>query len=127
VHGSSVPMGPQTFGIAADAPQSVQIAVIETPAPAPARFELSPNVPNPFNPSTVIRFQLAGETSVTMAVYDLRGREVRVLVQGTLGPGWHEAIWDGRDDQGHRAASGVYRCVLRAGSIRLSQPMVLLK
>jgi subtilisin family serine protease len=127
VHGSSVPMGPQTFGVAADAPPSVQVAVYETPAPSPSGFELAPNVPNPFNPSTVIRFQVAGEGSVKVAVYDLRGAEVRVLVQGALGPGRHEVVWDGRDQSGHRVASGVYRCALLSGSVRLSQPMVLLK
>jgi flagellar hook capping protein FlgD len=127
VHGSSVPMGPQTFGVAADVPPSVQVTVDETPAPPPSGFELAPNVPNPFNPSTVIRFQVAGESSVKVAVYDLRGAEVRVLVQKALGPGWHEVVWDGRDQGGHRVASGVYRCALLSGSVRLSQPMVLLK
>ena len=75
----------------------------------------------------MIRFQLAGEGSVKVAVYDLRGAEVRVLVQGALGRGWHEVVWDGRDQDGHRVASGVYRCALLSGSVRLSQPMVLLK
>jgi hypothetical protein len=50
VHGSSVPMGPQTFGVAADSPASVQVAVYETPAPPPSGFELAPNVPTPSIP-----------------------------------------------------------------------------
>jgi subtilisin family serine protease len=125
--GSDVPTGPQAFGVAADAPSGVTTAVgVEHPAPL-ASNHLAPNVPNPFNPSTRIRFRLAADGPVRVVVFDLRGAQVRELVARDLHAGWHAALWDGRDDRGRQVASGVYRCVLLAGRESLSQPMVLLK
>ena len=68
-------------------------------------------VPNPFNPHTTIRYELAGPTTVTLRVYDLQGRLVRELVNETARAGGHFAAnWDGRDDRGRMAAAGVYLC-----------------
>jgi len=54
---------------------------------APRRFALYPNVPNPFNPTTTISYELVREEFVTLAVYDVGGRLVRTLVSGRVGPG----------------------------------------
>ena len=73
-------------------------------------------VPNPFNPSTQISFRLreAGRTSV--AVYDTRGRRVRVLHDGPLAADAHVLRWDGRDDAGGALASGHYFVRIASGS-----------
>jgi hypothetical protein len=77
-------------------------------ATAPPRFALHSNVPNPFNPTTTIRFELATAGPARLVVYDVGGRRVRTLVEAGLGAGPHEAIWDGRDAAGHAVASGLY-------------------
>ena len=69
---------------------------------------LFPCVPNPFNPRTVIAFDLAREGPVRAAVYAVDGRLVRVLADGPRGSGRHELAWEGDDDTGRRQASGVY-------------------
>ena len=66
------------------------------------------NYPNPFKDVTTIRFSLAKRSRVALAVYDLAGRRVRSLEAGDMPAGLHELRWDGTNDQGRRAASGVY-------------------
>jgi hypothetical protein len=80
--------------------------------------------PNPFNPRTTIRFDLPTAVQVRLAIYDLAGRLVRVLVEGEVAVGSHEAVWDGRDASGRSAPSGSYLARLVAGGkvegVRLS-------
>jgi len=67
--------------------------------------------PNPFNPTTTIEFTLARPSEVTMAVYDVAGRRIRLLMDGRLlGKGRHIITWDGRNESGSLVASGVYFC-----------------
>ncbi len=73
---------------------------------------LSQNTPNPFNPSTTVRFVVPESGLAHLAIYDLNGRLVRTLVDGTVYTGPHTAVWDGRDALGHEVASGVYLCRL---------------
>lgn len=88
---------------------------------------LAQNVPNPFNPSTTIRFALAAPEHTRLAVYDTNGGLVRTLVDGTRGEGDHAVQWDGRDGRGKQVSSGVYFYRLTAGSVVESKKMVLLK
>lgn len=74
----------------------------------PTSFALRQNFPNPFNPTTRIRFELPDPGHVALAVYDVTGRKVRVLVDEYRNPGEHEVLWNGRDDSGMPAASGIY-------------------
>jgi M6 family metalloprotease-like protein len=97
---------------------------VETPA---AGFALEPCVPNPFNPSTAIRFVLPQRSNINLTVYDVTGRVVRTLAAETLPAGRHERVWDGRDNGGALAGSGVYICRLEAGSRRASVKVLLLK
>lgn len=95
-------------------------------APALA-FRLHAAVPNPFNPSTQIAFDLPEPAPVYLAVYDLRGALVRLLVAAPLAAGRQVAVWDGRDDAGRGVASGVYFVRLDAGARRAQQKALLLK
>ena len=72
------------------------------------RTQLLPNAPNPFNPRTEARFELAREGPVTLEVLDARGRRAALLLRQPLAAGLHTAVWDGRDDRGAPLASGAY-------------------
>ncbi|MDH3198005.1 MAG: T9SS type A sorting domain-containing protein [Candidatus Krumholzibacteria bacterium] len=97
----------------------------DTPAPESAR--LYQNVPNPFNPTTTIRYELDAPGAVRLEVFDVSGRLVRTLAGGTRGAGPHDATWNGTDDAGRAVASGVYYYRLTAGATTTTKRMVLLK
>lgn len=82
-------------------------AILEA-AVVPASLHMVQNQPNPFNPDTTISFELPRPGVASLAVYDLRGQLVKSLWDGALAAGHHEVEWDGRDEQGDAAASGVY-------------------
>lgn len=88
--------------------------VAENPVVVPEQFTLYQNSPNPFNPETVIHFALPQSAQVELQLYDLTGRQIRVLLAETLPAGWHRARWNGRDHAGQPLPSGVYFYVLRA-------------
>jgi len=92
-----------------------------------ARGTLAQNHPNPFNPSTAIRFELSREADVTLAVYDVSGAEVTRIAEGRYPAGSHEVRWNGVDARGNRAASGVYFYRLLSENTDLTRKMVLLK
>jgi hypothetical protein len=101
----------------------------------PKAFALHQNYPNPFNPSTSIvidippgrggRDENGVRTRVT--IYNVRGERVRVLVDGARAPGRYTLHWDGRDDGGRRASSGLYLYRMEAGDFVSVRKMVLLK
>ncbi len=92
-----------------------------------ASIELSQNAPNPFNPSTTIRFSLPASEHVGLAIYSASGALVRMLVDETRDRGAHDVTWDGRDSAGSPVGSGVYFYRLTAGKFSDSRKMVLLK
>jgi hypothetical protein len=97
----------------------------ETPG---ARTMILGSYPNPFNPTTTIRFSLAKRTKVTIAVYDIAGRLVkRLLVDEMKEAGDHMAFWDGRNEAGSRAASGVYFCMMRTAEGTSGSKLILLR
>jgi hypothetical protein len=99
-----------------------------TPVPGLAsRTVLRQNAPNPFNPSTTIRFTLADAGVTELQVFNVRGQNVRRLVAGSLEAGDHSVVWDGRDDGGLAVPSGIYFYKLTSGSFEGLQRMVLLK
>ncbi|MBU0741596.1 T9SS type A sorting domain-containing protein [bacterium] len=98
--------------------------------PKPSRLTLQPNHPNPFNPSTEVKLYIpgdAGEVDLRVDVYDMAGRRVRSLHQGTVSPGWHSVTWEGRDDRGQPQASGVYFLRARTGGADATVKMSLVK
>jgi len=90
-------------------------AVTEEQVGLPGRFTLEQNYPNPFNSSTVIRFVLPTREDAELTIFNLTGQQVATLVSGERQAGAYTIRWDGRDDDGHELASGVYLYRLRAG------------
>jgi hypothetical protein len=88
---------------------------------------LEQNMPNPFNPSTKIRYTLADAGRVSLRVYDERGRMVRELLAAVRPAGAHELVWDATDDRGRRVSSGAYFYVLRAGDDERIRKMTVVK
>ncbi|RJR27428.1 MAG: T9SS C-terminal target domain-containing protein [Candidatus Latescibacterota bacterium] len=99
---------------------------VETPE-AVRVTRLHQNVPNPFNPSTDIRFDLKERGVVSLRVYDASGRLIRELAGGERAAGRYVETWDGRDDAGRSVASGVYFCRLETGSHTSAKKMLLLR
>ncbi len=95
--------------------------------PAPPQSALLPVSPNPFRNVSVIWFELAQTENVTLEIFDLLGRRVRLLRDGRLPAGVYSALWNGFDEQGNPSASGVYFAVLRAGTNLHKQKLLLLR
>ena len=95
---------------------------------APAVSALHPNVPNPFNPTTMIAFDLARTGHVRLDVFDVAGRSVRVLVDGEMLAGrGHRVSWNGLDTNGERVSTGLYFYRLVAGDLTATRKMIVLK
>ena len=88
---------------------------------------LHQNYPNPFNPQTIIAFDLPKTMHVELAVYDVLGRRVALLLNRELPPGLHSVEWGGTDDSGDKVASGVYFYRLTADGTSETRKMVHLK
>jgi hypothetical protein len=85
------------------------------------------NVPNPFNPTTTIRFDLAAEAHVELRIYDVAGRLVRTLANQPMGRNLNAIVWDGLDLAGLPVPSGVYFYRLKAGDFTDTRKMVVLR
>ena len=125
---ASVPAGTNAFSDPTGTPDSwYRLAVVDSSAAssgftagvqpanptdglplAPARFALHAGVPNPFNPSTQLRFDLPVDGELQLVIFDARGQRVRVLAAGSRPAGSYTARWDGRDDLGRSVGSGIY-------------------
>jgi hypothetical protein len=106
---------------------STTVTAVNSPAGASRMATLYRPVPNPFNPVTTFRFELAQSVEVSFSIYDTSGRLVRKLVAGVRPRGMHDVDWDGTDDRGVPMASGLYFATLRVQSDRLTTKVVLLK
>ena len=94
----------------------------EEVAEIPADFALEANYPNPFKPSTALRYALPRKVAVRLVVYDALGRRVRMLIDGVQGPGWHEVVFEADN-----LPSGVYVYRLQADAFAETYPMLLVK
>jgi hypothetical protein len=96
--------------------------------PAPDRYALGHGFPNPFNPSTTVKYQIpppGGE--VVIRIYDVAGRLVRTLVSDRQRPGYYDVQWTGVNDRGAPVASGIYFLQMKAPGFVESRKLVLLK
>ena len=92
----------------------------------PGALTLRQNCPNPFNPATMIAFDLPASAAVTLEVFDMSGHRVASLLDAVVGAGHHEVAWRGEDAGGQAVASGLYIARLRAGGeVRQVRMMVL--
>jgi hypothetical protein len=113
-------------GVLSDSPTESPLAT-RGAASLPATYRLAEPTPNPFNPSTSLVVELPAEGPVELAIVDATGRRVRTIADQTFAAGRHVLAWDGRDEQGRSAASGIYFAELRAGEFRAERRLVLLK
>jgi len=95
--------------------------------PVPTDYSLDQNLPNPFNPSTTIKYQLPNSGDVSMVIYNLLGQQVRQLLKETMDAGFHSVVWDGKNELGKQVASGVYIYRLQSGDFSTAKRMMLLK
>jgi hypothetical protein len=93
----------------------------------PVEYQLAQNFPNPFNPSTTIRYALSKRSRVTLEIFNLLGEKVRTLVNTEQPTGFYVATWDGTTDTGISAASGVFLYRLTAGEFRATKKLMLLR
>ncbi|MBD3334342.1 MAG: M6 family metalloprotease domain-containing protein [Candidatus Eisenbacteria bacterium] len=118
----------------AEQSQRIYLETVRSPAEAAEarrgairEAALLPNLPNPFRRATQVRFRLARRAPVEIAVYDARGRRVRMLESGLLQAGTHSRIWDGRDHRGRSVASGVYFLRLGVGGRHDSRTVTVVR
>jgi len=98
----------------------------------PETFGLEQNFPNPFNPTTTIKFQIpTGKGSenirTIISIYDVLGRLVRTLVDENLSPGFYSRHWDGLNNNGEKISSGVYFYTFTAGDFSKTKGMLMIK
>jgi hypothetical protein len=98
-----------------------------TGADIPVATALGRSYPNPFNPATMISFDLAAKGQVSIRIYNVAGQLVRTLVDGERGAGRYSETWDGKNDAGSSLGSGVYFLKMKAGSFESSRKLVLLR
>ncbi len=108
---------------------SVILDVHENPVGGlpPAKFELYQNFPNPFNPTTNIRFGIPSASLIRLRIYNLLGQQVKTLVHGYRGAGKWDVTWDGTNDAGKLVSSGVYLYRLEAGTYTNTKKLLLMK
>lgn len=93
----------------------------------PLTTELHANYPNPFNPTTTIRYDLGRDSHVSLLVHDLLGRQVRTLANKNLKAGQHSVVWDSRDDNGRQVSAGVYFVTLQTDEFKSTRKILLVK
>ncbi len=103
------------------------VGIINISYEVPAKFELTQNYPNPFNPTTKFKFSLPKESDVTIVVYDIMGRVVKVLVKDKYIAGKYEVDWNGTNSMDNQIASGVYFYKIVAGGYTDVKKMIMLK
>jgi len=111
------------FGIGCDS----LILTVNNVANIPIKYALDYNYPNPFNPTTSIRYDLPEDAFVSITVYDLLGRQIIILVNTDMTAGYRSVLWNGTDTYGNPVSSGMYIYQIQAGSFVQSKKMVLLK
>ncbi len=133
---ANVPTGTYTYYVTAiysdqfesDPSNSVTLDHTDAPTPlVPVATALMGNYPNPFNPTTEIRFALSEPGNVRIDVYNVKGEKVRTLVNGMMDATYHTVTWNGNDDHNRTAGSGIYFYRMRAGKFTSTKKMILMK
>jgi hypothetical protein len=108
-----------------DCPEAPPSGVISGMQLARPTLRLASSSPSGF--PTSFRFELAAAAPARLTIYDAMGRLVRELLRDEVGPGGHDVVWDGRDDQGRAVSSGAYFCRLHAGDLQITVRALLVR
>ncbi len=116
-------------GMESEPSEIVEILLVETDdIILPKITKLEQNFPNPFNPETKVRFQLAENSqNIELAVFNIRGQKVKTLKKGKMAAGNYEVTWQGKDQFGKKVASGIYFYRLQSEEVTKIRKMLLLK
>lgn len=125
--GSIVEAGVDDFEVLANFGTGTAVEATGRESGIPSRFALGLASPNPFNPKTAIAYDLPHASAVRLSIFDVEGRQVRTLVSTQQAAGRYGVVWDGKDDRGAAASSGVYFYRLDAGDFTATQKMILTK
>lgn len=110
------------------APASPGVATAVPTPVVPTKFALDQNIPNPFNPTTTIRYDVAsGGGKVTLQIFDVSGRLVTTLIDRNVSEGQRSVVWNGSNNVGNPVATGTYFYRLTAPGFQQTRKMVLLK
>jgi FlgD Ig-like domain len=101
--------------------------ISDVPLARKTDVQLQPNFPNPFNPSTTLRFSLAQAGHVQLSIMDVAGHRLATLVDGMQEAGDHQFVWNGQDDRGRQAASGLYFVRVESGGQVAIRKIAMLK
>jgi hypothetical protein len=93
----------------------------------PKEFALKQNYPNPFNPTTEIEFSIAQTSTVNLTIFNVLGQKVKVLANGVKLAGTHKLRWNGTDEMGQSASTGIYFYTLTDGSSTVTKKMAFMK
>ncbi|MBU8920541.1 MAG: T9SS type A sorting domain-containing protein [Bacteroidales bacterium] len=116
-----------TEGVSLNGTASISGSVQTERDEFPNAFGLSQNIPNPFNPTTEIRYSLAFGCHVRLDIYNILGQRVATLVDCSQERGYRTARWDGKNTNGASVSSGIYFYKLQAGSFEETKKMILLR
>ncbi|MCF7797783.1 MAG: T9SS type A sorting domain-containing protein [Lentisphaeria bacterium] len=106
---------------------TVGYVATEPEAAIPTKFALHTNYPNPFNPTTTIRYDLPEPSQVRLTIYNQLGQPIRTLVHGEKSAGFQSVVWDGRNNVGQQAGTGIYFYQINSGKFNQTRKMILLK
>ena len=106
---------------------NTQYVEIDKSAPVASEFALHGNYPNPFNPSTKIKFSTEITSDVSITIYNLLSEEIYTADYGTMGAGTYDIRWDGNNSFGEKVPSGLYFYQVHSGNRSLNGKMLLMK
>ncbi len=95
--------------------------------PAPAKYSLSQNFPNPFNSTTAFKYQIPKTTHVLIEVFNILGKKVKALVDERKDAGYYTVYWDGADDSGENVVSGIYFYIISADKFHATNKMIVVR
>ncbi|MBN2088440.1 T9SS type A sorting domain-containing protein [candidate division KSB1 bacterium] len=93
----------------------------------PLKTEISANYPNPFNPTTSLRYDIAKDTQVSLVIYNMLGQKIKTLVDAPKAAGSYQINWDGTNDAGQKVTTGIYFYTFKADGFQKTNKMLLVK
>ncbi len=117
-----VSLWPNPFGF-----RTKEVLAVKDGSEIPTDYKLYQNFPNPFNPTTEIKFSVPKTGNVELKVFDILGREVAELVNENFSTGSYSVTWDGKNNSGTQVPSGVYIYTIKSGQFISSKKMILIK